>query len=63
MDKKTYNSRETAELLGIQLQTLANKRHQGKGPEFSKDWQGRIVYTAEAISKYLSTHGRKPAGE
>lgn len=56
-----YSTRELANYLGFQPQTLANWRSQGHGPRFVKMSPRRVRYAIEDVQVWL--HGLGDSGE
>ena len=52
---------EAAKALGLHPQTLANDRHNGRGPEFVK-LGSAVRYDAEALRRYVEENTRNPKG-
>lgn len=57
--KECYTPEELKQMLRLKsTQTLANWRHMGKGPPFSKAGGRKVVYRREAVQKWLEQNER-----
>ncbi|MBI5870219.1 MAG: helix-turn-helix domain-containing protein [Actinobacteria bacterium] len=52
MNEKFYTEKETAEILGLSRQSLANWRSIGKGPSFVK-FCGAVRYASSSITEFI----------
>ena len=48
----TLSSRETADLIGVEITTLATWRSAGKGPKYQK-FNGRIRYCRDVVLAWI----------
>jgi DNA-binding transcriptional MerR regulator len=51
-------TRQAAEYLGVQPNTLRVWRVSGRGPKYSKTETGRILYAAADLATWLAAHAR-----
>jgi len=49
--RKTYTTRQAAEMIGVSKNTLLNWFKQGKIPEVSRDYNGWRIFTDEDIAR------------
>ena len=47
-----YDAKETAEFLGVTVKTLANWRHEGVGPKFSKP-RKKVYYSIDELNEWM----------
>lgn len=59
MSTQHLDTIETANLIGVNVRTLANWRCRGQGPHPAHTYRGRVFYAMPEVIRWIATHRPK----